>query len=135
MTLSQNSGMGSKVNKTATNSLYVSFKQCLRGIIVAMIHVLFRDCKTCELDGRDGGGKTICLDQVVHWCWKAGWLVVHVPGGKYTIPSVFKAFPSLPSFPPSSLSHTLPLSPPHCSVLLGTLEEGAPPIAAISRHI
>lgn len=32
------------------------------------------------IHGRDGGGKTICLDQVVHWCWKAGWLVVHVPG-------------------------------------------------------
>lgn len=35
------------------------------------------------IDGKDGCGKTICLNQVVHWCWKAGWLVVHVPGGEW----------------------------------------------------
>ncbi|CAI8004110.1 28S ribosomal protein S29, mitochondrial [Geodia barretti] len=32
------------------------------------------------LYGADGSGKTICLHQVLHYCVKAGWLVVFVPG-------------------------------------------------------
>ncbi|CAI8004106.1 28S ribosomal protein S29, mitochondrial [Geodia barretti] len=37
------------------------------------------------LYGADGSGKTICLHQVLHYCVKAGWLVVFVPGGLYYI--------------------------------------------------
>lgn len=34
-------------------------------------------------DGEDGCGKTLCMYQVIHWCLRAGWMVVHIPSGKW----------------------------------------------------
>ena len=34
-------------------------------------------------DGEDGCGKTLCMYQVIHWCVRAGWMVVHIPSGKW----------------------------------------------------
>lgn len=31
------------------------------------------------LSGPSGSGKTLCMDQVIHWCAKAGWLVLQIP--------------------------------------------------------
>ena len=33
-------------------------------------------------DGPSGSGKTLCMDQVIHWCVKAGWLVLQIPKGE-----------------------------------------------------
>ena len=34
-------------------------------------------------DGEDGCGKTLCMYQVIHWCVRAGWMVVHIPSSKW----------------------------------------------------
>jgi len=44
--------------------------------------IIFLSQPVVSEDGGDGCGKTLASGQIVHWCWKAGWFIIHVPGGE-----------------------------------------------------